>query len=213
MNTNWKQRIAGVGLGAFVLGGCYPSESLTTEELDVVATVYDEEVDFSRFKTYAMPDTIVQIGDPDSEFYIDLELTREEMDFVLNLIRNNMSSLNYTDLSDSVDANGELIVPPDVGIFVEVLAEKRVVLYTYPGYGWGGWYPPRVGGYTYPVGTVTVNYIDVEGIVQGDSLTFIPTPWLGIANGLLFETSNNQARITNNINQMFDQSQYLRAGN
>ena len=227
MIKNWKQQCLGLVLGGLLLGGCYPSENLVTEDLDVVVTVYDTDVDFSQFQTYAMPDTIVQIGDPSSDTYIDLDLTRAEMDFILNLVRNNMAALGYTDVSEP-NATDTLTVEPDVGMFVEILAERHVVIRVSPGWGWGwwggwpgwgwgpgwgGWYPPRVSGQTYPLGTVLVNYIDVDGIVQGDSLKYVPTPWLGVANGLLFRTNTPQDRITRNIDQMFDQSQYLRTGN
>ena len=44
--------------------GCYPG-SVTVSELDTVLTIYEHEEDFSRFKTYHMPDTVMAIGDED----------------------------------------------------------------------------------------------------------------------------------------------------
>jgi hypothetical protein len=219
-----KMKLYGVGatliVGLLWLGGCYPGTSKITEELDVVVTRYDEDENFQRFTTYFIEDTIIQLGDPESSDYIPLDITREDMDRIIGQVRTNMEAYSYTAIDDPITT------VPDVAIFIEVIAERKTVIYTYPGYGWGwggwwggypgwgpgwgGWYPPSVGGYTYPVGTVLVNYIDVNGIVREDGKTFVPTPWLGILNGLLYETSAGDARVTNAIDQMFDQSQYLR---
>jgi hypothetical protein len=207
------------------LCGCYPGTSKITEELDVVVTRYDEDENFQRFATYFIEDTVLQIGDPDANDYIPLDISREDMDRIIAQVRTNMEAFGYIAISD---ANTTV---PDVGIFIEVIAQRRTVIYTYPGYGWGwggwwgypgwgwgpgwgGWYPPSVGGYTYPIGTVIVNYIDVKGIFEDEEGSkFSPTPWLGILNGLLYETSAGDARVTNAIDQMFDQSQYLQLTN
>ncbi len=208
-------------LGGLVwLAGCYPNTSKATEDLDVVLTRYDEDQNFQEFKTYFIADTVVQVGDPESNGFIDLELTREEMDVVIERIRANMREFDYIEIK-----NPSLDSIPDAGIFTEVIGEQVTVIYTYPpgwgwgwypgypGWGWPGggwWYPPAVGGYSYQVGTLLINYIDIDKTISDDGKEFIYTPWVGIANGLLQKTSSGDARITNAIDQMFDQSQYLR---
>lgn len=204
------------------LMGCYPSESLFVEELDVVVTVYDDEKDFTTFKTYALPDTVIQIGDPDDNDFVDLELTREEMDIIVGKVRSNMNALGYTEIADPTTTE------PDIVMAIEALAQNRTVIYTYPGYGWGGywgwypgypgwgwgpgwggWYPPSVGGYTYTAGTLVVHYVDAGAPVEGTP-DLNPDIWIGILNGVLSQTNASDSRVTNGIDQMFDQSQYLR---
>lgn len=204
------------------LTGCYPSESLFIEEFDVVVTLYDEEIDFTKFNTYALPDTVIQIGDPDDPDFIDLELTRVEMDIIVGQVRSNMNALRYTEISDPVSTE------PDIVIAIEALAQKKTVIFTYPGGGWGGywgwypgysgwgwgpgwggWYPPLVGSYSYSAGTLVVHYVDAgEQVVGSDDLA--PDAWIGILNGILTQNSASDSRVTSGIDQMFDQSQYLR---
>ncbi len=206
-------------VGFVWLTACYPSNNKSTEDLDVVVTRYDEETDFQAYNTFHVADTIIQIGDPESSGYIDLELTREEMDVILNKIRSEMKMFNYTEITTpSLDSI------PDVGIFTDAIAAEITVVYTYPpywgwgwypgypGWGWGGgwYYPPAVGSYSYPVGTLVINYIDIEKTIKEDGKDYIYTPWVGILNGLLYQTSSGDTRITNLIEQMFTQSQYLR---
>ncbi len=213
-----KMKVYGLGatliIGLLWLGGCYPNDSKFTEDLDVVVTRYDEDENFQRFTTYFIVDTIVQLGDPESKDYIPLDLTREDMDKVIGQVRTNMEAYGYTAITDP---NSQV---PDVGIFIEVIAQLKTVVYLYPGWGWwggypgwgpgwGGWYPPAVGGYTYPVGTILVNYVDVNGEIEEDGMTFVPTPWVGILNGLLQQTSAQDTRVATSIDQMFNQSQYL----
>jgi len=230
MKIKWFSIGTAFFAGQLFLAGCYPSESLLTEEFDTVVTVYDSEQDFTKFKTYTMPDTVVQIGDPDSNDYIDLEITQDEMDKIVNQVRQNMNALGYVEIKPNPDT-GVLDQEPDVGLFVEALGQKRTVIYTYPGGGWGGywgwysgfpgwgwgpgwggWYPPAVGSYSYPVGTLIVNYVDVgeDEPGNGSDGPFIPTPWIGILNGILQQTTAGDSRVTSSIDQMFDQSPYLK---
>ena len=202
-----------------ILGSCYPSENLLVEELDIVGTFYDTDADFSSFNTFVMPDSIVQLGDPDSPGYIELDLSNQ--DEILDQIRSNFMDLGYVEEPDPV--NNE----PDVVILVEVVAQKTYVLYTYPpggwwgGWGWYPWYPgwgwgpgwgpgypyPPVGVQSYPEGTLIVDMLDAGKIGLGDQE--IPSVWLGVLNGLLYET-NNPNRVSDGIDQMFTQSQYLK---
>jgi hypothetical protein len=204
---------------AVIMGSCYPSADLIVEELDITATIlYDEDVDFNNFKTFILPDSIVQIGDPDDPGYIELPL--DNQDEILNLIQSNFENLGYVEELDP--RNNE----PDVVVLVEVIAQENYVLYTYPPggwWGWWGWYPwypgwgwgpgwgpgypgGGVGVQSYPEGTLIVDMLDA-GVPSNEE--DIPLLWTGVLNGLLYE-SNNPNRVSNGINQMFAQSQYLR---
>ena len=202
----------------FLMGSCYPSENLRVEELDIVATLYDTDLDYSIFNTYVMPDTIVQIGDPEDPGFIELPL--DNQDEILDQIRTGFENLGYVEELDP--GNNE----PDVVILVEVIAQENYILYTYPPggwWGWWGWYPwypgwgwgpgwgpgycCGVGVQSYPEGTLIVDMLDAGKLTGEEDL--IPAVWTGVLNGLLYE-SNDPNRVPNGIDQMFEQSQYLR---
>ena len=197
---------------------CYPSANLVVEDLDIIATLYDTDVDFTTLNTFVLPDSIVQTGDPEEPGYIEIDLSNQ--DVILDQIRSNFLALGYVEEMDP--QNNE----PDVVILVEVVAQENYVLYTYPPggwWGWWGWYPwypgwgwgPGYGpGYpgggvsvqSYPEGTLIVEMLDA-GKLSNDDL--IPAVWTGVLNGLLYET-NNPNRVSNAIDQMFVQSPYLK---
>jgi hypothetical protein len=49
-----------------VLAGCYPDESASVDELDIVLTNYDSTYNFGEITAYVMPDTVIAILDPDN---------------------------------------------------------------------------------------------------------------------------------------------------
>jgi len=224
MKIKWSNALIAFFIGLLFLAGCYPSESLLTEEFDTIISVYDTEQDFSKFQTYAIPDTVIQIGDSTSSDYIDLELTQEEMDKIINQIRQNMAAYGYIEILP--DSTGFLPQEPDVVIFVEALAQRRTQIWVLPpggwwggwwgwpgwgwGPGWGGWGPPVIGASSFSVGTLYVDYADVQNSVPGEDPPKIPVPWVGALNGLLVKPRNIDNRILPGIDQMFNQSPYLR---
>ena len=54
-------------LAALLVQACYPSEDFFVEELDLVVTNYDEEENYARFTTFAVPDSVVRIGGDGTE--------------------------------------------------------------------------------------------------------------------------------------------------
>jgi len=200
-------------------GSCYPSQDLTVEELDIVSTIYDSDVNFSDYQTFLMPDTIIQIGDPEDPGFIDLPV--DNMDEILDQIRSGFEDLGYVEEPDP--ANNE----PDVAIIVEVVAQENYIIYSYPpggwwggwgwypwpGWGWGPGYGPGYPGYggvgvqSYPEGTLIVDMLDPNKVTTEEER--ISSVWIGIMNGLLYET-NNPNRVPDGIDQMFTQSPYLR---
>ena len=206
---------------AFLISACYPDENLTIEDLDIVGTFYEENTNYNIYSTFLMPDTIIQIGDPESAGYIELEL--ENQDEILDQVRSNFIALGYVEETDPD-------VEPDLVILVEVIANDNYVLFTYPGGGWWnwwGWYPwypgwgwgggwgpgypyyPPTGVYTYPTGTLIVDMLDAGAPAPTLGDDIIPALWTGVLNGLLIET-NNPNRVFDGIDQMFNQSQYLK---
>ena len=93
-----------IGWMTLLLLGCYPSEDFTVEELDLVVTNYDEEENYSRFQTFAVPDSVLRIGD-DGE---DGPGPFDEM--MLDLVRSNMRDLGYVEELDPETNTPALVV-------------------------------------------------------------------------------------------------------
>lgn len=205
-------RLAVLGLGLSV-GACYPGDGPTNvEDLDVVMTVHDEDVTFSSFQTYAMPDTVVHITGPEVGEGIDIiPLTREYDEMILDLAADNMAAAGYmreVDLEDALDA--------DLVLLVGAIGTEKTQYWVgggwwgwwgyypgYPGYGWG-WPPYYYGSTTLEQGTLMLTLLDPTG-GEGQEGKVV---WSGIVRGLL-GYSGAQGRITESINQMFTQSPYL----
>jgi hypothetical protein len=192
-----------------MIPGCYPSEDFFVEELDLVVTNYDVDEDYSRFRTFAVPDSVVRIGgdgDDDGPGPFD--------QLMLDLVRSNMQDLGYIEESDPENN------PPDLVVLVELLVVNNVVVAPcYPGWGWWGGWPPYwgpgwcggvpwvpVGSYT--TGTIILDMIDLD---QADDVEEeVPIVWAAYLNGLVTGSDASMAdRIEKNIDQAFVQSSYL----
>ncbi len=197
------------------LTSCYSDYGLTSSDHDVIITQYEKTTDFSKYKTFAIIDSVFHLtGDttePDSKY-----LNRGHDDFIINTIAENMKNLGYGQITDTL-----LVDSVDVVIYVAAQGTKVDQYYYggwyggyypgwgYPGYGWG--YPGYVGSTTYYVGTLFINYVDVDNI--GDST--IDVEWHAIFNGLLNNDSYSvtENRLADRINTAFNQSPYLEVSN
>ncbi len=201
-----------MGFLIIMLYGCYNDYGLTTAEYDVVATYYKENLDYSSFKSYTMPDTIIHIVQEGEED----ELGRDNDALILSLVVENMAALGYRRITNpQVD-------DPDLGIIIAATSSTNIQVYYnyswggywgYPGYGY--YYPPYWWGPTvdgYKSGTVFINMADPYEFDQDQKL--LATVWLGVINGLLEDTKSNiRDRLTKDINQAYTQSSYLGTSN
>jgi hypothetical protein len=192
---------------------CYPDGGLNSiSDFDVVATVFDNEVDFSKNKTYSMPPYVVHIISADSVDTVQTSLDQA----ILSRIVSNMSNYGYTkevlDTTNWPNNATEVILLP-----ATTTTTWRGYSY-YPGWGgwWGGWwgYPGYGGGYPgyavpyeYQTGSVLVEMVDPRKVNQAEKKVGII--WSGALNGLL-GSSNPTPRVTQGIDQMFAQSEYLK---
>jgi hypothetical protein len=201
-----------LGLFIILLNGCYSDHGLATDEYDVVATYYKENLDYTSFKTYTMPDTIVHIVDEGEED----ELGRANDQLILSLVAENMQALGYRRITNPQ------VEKPDLGIVIAATSATNLQVYYnyswggywgYPGYGY--YYPPYWWGPTveeYRTGTVFINMADPDEFDQDQKL--LATVWLGVINGLLEDTKSNiRDRLTRDINQAYTQSPYLGTSN
>lgn len=195
-----------------VHGACTPDSGITAAESDVVITNYDKDFNFSAPTTFAVLDTIVHLTG-DSTKVDDPNLSRDFDEFILQKLRDKFAERGYTEEQNPV-AN-----PPDISIYVAAASTEFFNVYSgYPWYpcspwygcgGWWWWYPPPVGGvsYAYTTGTLIVNWI--AEATADDYLALVP--WNGALNGVLDDTKANKAtRIDRGLDQMFDQSPYVR---
>ncbi len=203
---------------ALTLSACYPiTSSLETEDFDAVITLFDPNADFGAMRTYALPDSVVHLADGST-------VNRLFDALILSEVEANMNALGFTRIAEPDDDN-----PADVYILVSVATSDWEVYREYPwnpywgwypywpccyGGGWGiyyPWYPTSGVAYTYTTGSVLVDMIDpVRAVLLDEQL---PSIWLGVINGLLdgSQQVNPLAtnRISQGIDQMFNQSPYL----
>lgn len=211
------------------LASCYPTDDVSYSDLDLVATIYDEDQNFNDFKTYIVPDTIVHLVDTVNEDN-NVDITRQYDQYILNLVNQNMVNYGYVKETDPENN------PPDVILAISAMASTNYNVwswypyywYGYPGWGWYwpykgtdywyGWYPgyPGYGGGTYvtsyTVGTIIMNMQDMTNYQNINPETdTIPTVWLGAINGLMGSSSTTTTnRLDYTINEAFTQSPYLK---
>ena len=208
-----------------ILQGCYPDKIDYLDEYDLAATVYDEEVDFTEFMTYTVVDTIMHMTEDGKD---DPNFSREYDAYILNLIRQNMTSRGYQEIPDADSIN-----PSDLIIFVEALSSDYTQYWGYysnywgyyggwwggyyPGFGYPGygypWYPyyPWYGpGYTtsYSTGTLMIEMFDTNSFDSEERT--LDGVWMGSVDGILSgKSSSAKQRLEKQINQLFIQSEYL----
>ena len=191
------------------LSGCYPGEAPVS---DIVATLHDNDKDFSTYATFTLPDKVVDAGDSTDSGYI--QISHQYDDAILQRIRENLESRGWT----YVDTTAA----PDVALLVSALVSETTNIWYYPpyyGWGWyGGWYGgyyPPYWGYpccydvtTYTTGTIA---IDMAAVSEFDTTATqtMPIPWAARLNGLANKSNVNQSRIEKAIDQAFAQSPYL----
>ena len=183
-----------------VFTGCYPDPTIYTEDLDLVYTNYDDQLNFKAYKTYAMPDSIVEvvreISSPE-----DLEFLQEPYNTkILTAIADNMAAYGWQRVDDPEQADMVLLPAAWTNTTV-VYWYDYWCWYYYYGCGWG-YYPPY---YTtsYTTGTLVMGLI-----MNGDEQLELKKAWGAALNGVL-TGNNNIDRVTKGVNQAFTQSPYL----
>jgi hypothetical protein len=183
----------------FVMVSCYPGETMSYEDTDLVYTDYVSTFDFASKGTYSIPDKIVKITgnlvEGDNPEFVSEPYNTE----ILNKIQSNMTALGWTKVDDPANA--------DLALFPAVWTNTTIVYYYdywcwyyYYYCGWG-WYYPSATSYT--TGTLVMGLIaSGTGYVEPSSV------WTAAINGLLSGTYD-VSRVNNAIDQAFTQSPYL----
>ena len=188
------------------LAACYPDGPDYAEDLDVVYTVHDEQYDFGAKNTFAMPDQIVtsveiEDGDTVREFMNPIYATP-----ILQEIQENMEAYGWTRVD--VDEDPDLLLTP-AGMSSTNYYYSYWYDWWYGGYwGWYGWYyPPYYTVSSYTTGTLLIVLSDPNQAAD-NPINRSPALWLAAANGLL-TYGYDLSRVSDAINQAFNQSQYL----
>ena len=196
---------------ALSLGACRQEPDLSELSNDfMVFTNRDTSAQFTQLDTYYMPDSVMVIGDSSKATY----WTGTQAEPILNAYASNLQTFGYTRTTDKSAA--------DVGIQISYL--KSVVYFQnyynsywwndYPGYwsplywgGWSGWYYPYPVVYSYRVGSLLTDMVDLTDTTSS-KLTVV---WQSFLSGLLSSSSTyNTERTVQAINQSFTQSPYLK---
>jgi len=188
-----------------ILASCtkYPPSSERLLEDLAIYTKYDVSVDFTKFKTYFMSDSIVYVSDKDSGWYYNADVAS-----LTQRIADNMHKLGYTRTYNAKTT--------DLYLGVSFVKNINVSVY-YPGWYWGYWgyYPPDYwggGGYYYPyypayittysTGTILMDMMDVQHPTADNK---IPVRWNAYIRGLL-TGDHTTAQIQQSIDKAFDQT-------
>ena len=213
-----KTVIGQVTILSFVLmaifAACTPSLPDYVSDYDLVYTKEAKGFDFSTVHTYFLPDSVVMIADGGGDGDHKYDAT------ILASIKSNLDALGWTQLPDDVSAQADVIdlVSGGTQQYASCTAYCWVSSTAgwHPGWGyhpplmgrWLGWaYPTHIVCASYSTGTVSVAMTNPNAAADEK----LPVVWMGILNGLTEGSASNvQARINTNIDQMFDQSPYLK---
>lgn len=216
-----------VMIGASVfLYSCYPNGPEELTDFDTVVTAFDKNTNFKSINTYALPDTIVHISNPDDKNPVQIDIPQAVQDDIIALIRTEMNTRGYTEIPNPTQQ-----MPPDVVLLVMVTVSENYQAYvSYPwfdtwGYYWGWgvgdansgveypWAPEgfyQTTAYNYTTGSLIMDMFDSKNFDPDKNM--IKSLWVGAANGAdddsLSDTDRVQ-RYRRAILQAFDQSPYL----
>ena len=199
-------------IAVFALTSCREDPDLGDLSSDfLVFTNYDGKADFNRFTRYYMPDSVMVIGDTkDPEYW-----TGSKAADILKAYEDNMQACGYvrTDDKSEADVGLQISYVQSVAYFVDYRNPywwNEYPGYWLPGYwgDWGYWYYPYPVVYSYSVGSLLTEMVDLSTSPSADrKLTVV---WNSFLSGLLSGSDAfNMELIVRAINQSFVQSPYL----
>ena len=223
-SNTWKLFLL---LGVFVLSAgfadflvsCAPYDDISVNDSDVVATVVDQSVDFSKKLTYARPPDVRVIkdpqqpeGDPPDPNDLDPDVAAQ----ILSSIDYNMQALGFTPAPPPPGNTNPELNPDqaDVNVLPFVAKTTWVGSGCYP-YYWDYWYGGYPGWcypayYTFTTGSIIIAMVESNPPPN----TKPNVQWAAGITGVLDGSTKSQilTRVKNTINQAFSQSPYLGAG-
>jgi hypothetical protein len=181
----------------------------------LVYTSPAKDVNFSEFRTFDIADSVLVIGQTEKPYY-------SKSNNALALIqayRTNMEKMGYIYLPSNPDA--------ELGIQITYVekTEKFVRYYDdpywwldYPGYwpagywgNWTGWYYPYPVTYTYTTNALIADMVDLTEGEENGKLKIVWSCYIG--GPASASISYDVKRMTQAVDQAFEQSQYLKQSN
>lgn len=173
----------------------------------VVYTDYDKDADFGSYKTYFLPDSILEAGGYRVTYWKD-----ENAKAIINKVAEEMDARGYTRILDP-----EKKEDADVGLQLSYVAQtNQVITGIYGGgwwdYGfwgpWSGWYYPYPISYSYNTNTLVMEMVDLTADKDGTQKS-LPVVWHVSASGFQYSGRFNQMMLQNSVVQAFEQSPYI----
>lgn len=176
----------------------------------VVYTDHDNSVDFSKYVTYYLPDSILEAGDIHASYWTDNNALA-----IVGEVENQMNRLGYQRITDPTQKGNA-----DVGVQLSYVSQTNTVISGgywggwwdpfYWGAGWGGWYYPYPVSYSYDTQALILEMVDLTGQDADNNQRQIPVVWYASASGFQFGSNRvNMQLLLDGVDQAFSQSAYL----
>ena len=203
-----------VAAGAMLVSSCRkdPLKDMTAEESRIYVTNYDEQADFSSYKTFSIVDSVAVLSNREGA---TKELTTYDQN-LLALLKSHMQERGYT----LVDKSAK----PDLAMNVTRIDNTTTQVGYNPGYwagwpgywdtgywgypGWNYWFPSYYTVFRYNEKSVAVDLVDLKNAASHDNQ--LVAIWNAQLRGTGVWNGDNLEPM---LKAVFDQSQYLKTAN
>lgn len=199
---------------ALTLAACEKDPDMNRLDADlVVYTDHDNNAAFDGYKTYFLPDSILEAGGYKASYWKD-----ENAKALVDAVAQQMDSRGYTRLTDPEKKD-----QADVGVQLSYVAQTNHVV-SYPSYGgwwdygfwgpwWGGWYYPYPVSYSYDTQTMLIEMVDLTKKDTSEvKKQDIPVVWYVSMSGFMYGNGRvNRQLLLDGVNQAFEQSPYIQS--
>ena len=197
---------------ALVMSACEKDPDMGGMDANLaVYTDYDSDTDFSAFKTYFLPDSILEPGSHHASYWKD-----ENAQAIISEVEAQMNSRGYTRITDPEQKDDA-----DVVVQLSYIAQTtHIVTGGYFGgwwdYGfwgpWSGWYYPYPITYSYDTNTLVMEMVDLTASGESEN-SRLPVVWYANASGFDFGGRYSLKLLEDAVVQSFVQSPYVQSAN
>ena len=190
---------------------CAPASFDEDDDTDMVITMRKPDHDFSGYRTYAITEPVVDLSAAAED---PIQVPHAAVDpIILSSLEQEMNEAGYVRVADAMDDEPDVVVTPGV-----VATNNWGWVSYYPWYGYAGYYwyyPPVPVPVNTPSGSVIITMLDPNAAEMDDEQrNLVPVIWTGAMRSLLYDSDSESsaADIPQLMDQMFDQSPYLKVG-
>lgn len=187
---------------------CEKNPDMSELDADLaVYTDYDSSVDFGTYKTYFLPDSILEAGSHKATYWKDDNAMK-----IIKAVETEMNARGYERITDPEKKD-----EAELGIQLSYINESYQIVsggyfggwwdYGYWGPWWGGWYYPYPVTYNYNTNTLVMEMVDLTGDSESKN---IPVIWYSNASGAQYSGMYNLQLLVNSVGQAFKQSEYIK---